>query len=299
MNRTLAPGDSGADVALFQRDLNVFYRVWGAPARVMLAVDGDYGPQTARAWRRVRLRLGLQAPDGRGAAATPRNRIVARHLGRYLLARRASEPYEIPQAARRTEEEIRRGREAVPYIRRLRARFKRMREAEVARKAHLTRNVRNQSSRNGVKPRIMVLHTTESHNRPGVGDLQGLASWFDNPAAQASSHIGNDAEGNDIRMVPDDAKAWTQAAYNSIALSIEQIGHASQSSWPRAQLENTARWLAHWSRKYDIPLVRSTARGVCQHKDLGAAGGGHHDCGPNYPLADVLRMARAFAQEGA
>jgi hypothetical protein len=299
MNRTLTPGDSGPNVALFQRDLNAFYRIWGAPAPVMLTVDGDYGPLTHRAWRRVALRLGLRGPDDRTARATPRNRIVARHAGRYLLARRASEAYEIPAAAKRTEEELRRGHSADPYIRRLRKRFKRMREQEGAHKAHLTRIVRNQSSRNGVKPRLLVLHTTESHNRAGVGDLQGLAAWFDNPAAQASSHIGNDAEGNDIRMVPDEAKAWTQAAFNSISLSIEQIGHASQTSWGRAQLENTARWLAHWSRKYDIPLVRSTTRGVCQHKDLGAAGGGHHDCGPNYPLADVLRMARTFAQQGA
>ena len=70
-------------------------------------------------------------------------------------------------------------------------------------------------------------------------------------------------------MVPDEAKAWTQAAFNSVALSIEQIGHASQNRWPDAQLRNTARWLAFWSRKYGIPLERSTTRGVCQHRDLG------------------------------
>jgi hypothetical protein len=49
-----------------------------------------------------------------------------------------------------------------------------------------TRLVRNRSSRNGSRPRLMVLHTTEGDNHPGIRDLEGLAGWFDNPDAQAS-----------------------------------------------------------------------------------------------------------------
>ena len=80
--------------------------------------------------------------------------------------------------------------------------------------------------------------------------------------------------------------------YNSKALGIEQIGYATQTSWPDAQLRTVAQYVAYWSQKYDIPLVQSTTRGVCQHKDLGAAGGGHTDCGPSYPFDRVLKMAR-------
>ena len=120
-------------------------------------------------------------------------------------------------------------------------------------------------------------------------------SFFDNPRSQVSSHVANDAEGNDARIVPDEAKAFTQAAFNSIALSIEQIGFASQKQFPQAQLENTARWIAHWSRKWDIPIKQSTSHGVCQHRDLGRSGGGHVDCGPNYPFDKVLAMARSMA----
>lgn len=296
MHRTLSEGDAGPDVALLQRDLNVFYRQWDAPPRVLLSEDGQFGEQTALACRRVKLRLGLLGDHS--ATATPRERVVIRHFARYLTARAAARTYEIPAAAARTAAELERGRAAAAYVERLRARFKRTREAGAAQNTRLTRIVRNKSSRNGVKPRLLVLHTTESHNRPGVGDLQSLASWFDNASAQASAHIGNDAEGNDIRMVPDDAKAWTQARFNSVALSIEQVGQASQTSWPDAQLDNTARWLAHWSRKYEIPLVHSVARGVCQHSDLGAAGGGHHDCGPGYPLGEVLQRARHYTNGG-
>lgn len=154
--------------------------------------------------------------------------------------------------------------------------------------------VRNQSSRGGAKPRLIVLHSTEGHNRPGLEDLRGLGSWFDNPNAQASSHVANDAEGNDARYVPDERKAWTQAAYNPVALSIEQIGFARQAQWPDAQIRNTAAWIAHWAAEYGIPIRESTRHGVCSHASLGAKGGGHHDPGASYPLGRVLELARAI-----
>jgi N-acetylmuramoyl-L-alanine amidase len=94
----------------------------------------------------------------------------------------------------------------------------------------LRRPVRNQSSRGGARPRLIVLHTTEGHSRRGSSDLEGLAAWFDNPASQASAHKGIDAEGNVVTMVPDSRKAWTQCAFNSVALSIEQVGFSSTSS---------------------------------------------------------------------
>ncbi len=153
-------------------------------------------------------------------------------------------------------------------------------------------NVRNQSSRDGVVPELIVLHSTESSNQPGVADLRSIGAWFDNPAAQASAHLGIDADGNTARYVPDTAKAWHVVAYNSKALGIEQIGRAAQASWPEAQLNKTAQWIAYWSRKYDIPITHSTTRGVCRHSDLGAAGGNHNDPGPAYPLARVLNIAK-------
>lgn len=166
----------------------------------------------------------------------------------------------------------------------------------------VTRYVRNQSSRSGAKPQLIVLHSTESHNRPGIVDLQGLASWFDNPSAQASSHVANDAEGNDARFVPDDRKAWTQAGFNPVSLSIEQIGFAVQTSWPDAQVRNTAEWIAFWNQLYGIPLQRAVVRGstvirpgVISHSELGSIGGGHHDPGPSYPVDRVLALAKTLA----
>jgi hypothetical protein len=157
-----------------------------------------------------------------------------------------------------------------------------------------------QSSRGGVKPRLNVLHITVSHNRPGSGDVKAIADYFGKLSTQASSHLIHDAEGNDCRCVPDEAKAWTQAAYNPQSLSIEQVEYSDK---PRADwlknnargLDNTAQWVAYWSVKYGIPLTKSTTRGVCQHRDLGAAGGGHVDCGPGYPIDVVISKAREYA----
>lgn len=154
-------------------------------------------------------------------------------------------------------------------------------------------NVVNQSSRGGVKPAIIVLHSTESSNQPGLQDLSSLVAWFNNPKAQASSHLVVDAEGNTARCVPDAQKAWTEAAFNPQGLSIEMIGRAAQTEWPEAQVLKVAAHVRLWAKTYGIPLVHSTAHGVCFHADLGAAGGGHHDPGAAFPLGRVLALAGA------
>lgn len=153
---------------------------------------------------------------------------------------------------------------------------------------------RNFSSRGGVPIARMVLHTSE-----GGGTALGLRDYFNQSGVEASSHKAVDQTGDSVTMVPDSEKAWTQAAYNPGSLSIEQIGYASTThdQWVRGhhnQLCRVARILAGWSIAHDIPLRNSVAHGVCQHKDLGAEGGGHSDCGPGYPMKYVLHWARYF-----
>lgn len=147
---------------------------------------------------------------------------------------------------------------------------------------------------------IIVLHSTESHNVPGPQDLYGTASWLINPVAQASCHVIVDGNGNSVRIVKDEDKAWHCAEYNSVALGIEQIGFASYGklNWikKRKELEECARWLAHWSIKHDIPLRHSKINGVCMHKELGVRGGNHTDPG-KYPIDKVLSKARKFKRK--
>ncbi len=166
----------------------------------------------------------------------------------------------------------------------------------------VTRDSPNQSSRRGVKPRLIVLHSTESDNVKGSSrDLANVADFLCRPATQASSHVIVDSDGNSARLVPDDAKAWTQAAFNPHCLSIEQIGRAASERWTRDEIREAARWVARWSKKYDIPIRvgavsgTSVARsGIVTHKMLGAAGGGHVDPGSAYPLTAMLNLAKFY-----
>jgi hypothetical protein len=176
------------------------------------------------------------------------------------------------------------------------------------------RVVPNQSSRGGAVPELIVIHATTDPNatggpvfrdRPGIKDLVHLGNWFAKPRSQVSSHVANDAEGNDARYVSDGRSAWTEVAFNSVSLAIEQIGSVGfdRATWMkrRPQLIDTARWIAHWHRRWGIPIQRATvdgstvtAPGIATHAQLGRAGGGHSDPGPGYPLAYVLRLARSF-----
>lgn len=159
----------------------------------------------------------------------------------------------------------------------------------------LTKIVRNRRGRWGIKPRLIILHTTEGHNRAGVSDLTGLASWF-NGSLKISSHYGVDSEGNSIRMVPDDEVAYHAGWVNQWSLGIEQVGFAStkKKNWVinyHRGLYRVAAILADWHIKYGIPLKFSRFKGVCGHKNVSGPGG-HWDPGPDYPLEYVLTWAR-------
>jgi N-acetyl-anhydromuramyl-L-alanine amidase AmpD len=156
-------------------------------------------------------------------------------------------------------------------------------------------NVVNQSSRNGDTPQLIVIHDTESLNHLGDADLKAIGAWFDNPKAQASAHVCVDAEGRSAQYVPDDRKAWHVAWFNSRSLGIEQIGVATQTFWPEAQVKKAAKYVAYWSKKYGIPI---DAEHVVTHASLGAAGGGHHDPGSAYPMEKLRYHARYYRRTG-
>lgn len=159
----------------------------------------------------------------------------------------------------------------------------------------------NKSYRSLAAVKLIVVHSTEGGNVKGLADLVNLGGWFANPSAQVSSHVATDAEGHSARYVRDADKAWHCAAFNGVSLGIEQVGRASQSSWPDAQERETARWIAYWSKLHGIPVQKGAVSGgrvvkagVVRHSDLGAAGGNHNDPGRGYDLADVLAYARAY-----
>lgn len=166
-------------------------------------------------------------------------------------------------------------------------------------------NVCNQSSRHGATKKLIAVHSTAGANIPNSArDLRGVVGWFDTPAAQASSHVITDSDAQSARCVPDDRKAWTQAYFNPWCLSIENIGEGDTHHVATAQLEECARWIALWHKRYDIPIRkgavtidgRITQTGVIRHSELGNLGGGHSLCpGSGFDLHACLEIARGIA----
>jgi hypothetical protein len=154
----------------------------------------------------------------------------------------------------------------------------------------------NYSSR-GTGVRLVVLHTAE-----GALTYQSLGSFFSSSSSGVSSHVGiDDTPGIVGEYVRRDMKAWTQGNANPYSVAAELCAFASWTSeWAGhpVMLQNTAQWIAEECAAFGIPLRRLSAAeaqggasGVCQHVDLGSAGGGHWDCGPGFPMDDVLAMA--------
>jgi hypothetical protein len=143
-----------------------------------------------------------------------------------------------------------------------------------------------------------VLHTAE-----GARTYRELGNYFANPASGVSSHVGiDDTRGEIGEYVRADYKAWTQGNANPYSIAAELCAFAewSTSTWDNhpAMLTNAAEWVAEECARFGIPVRKLTAAqaqggqaGVCQHVDLGAAGGGHWDCGPGFPIDDVIAMA--------
>ena len=162
----------------------------------------------------------------------------------------------------------------------------------------------NYSSRGGAAVRLIVVHTAE-----GARSIEELGNFFASSSSGVSSHVGiDDTAGVIGEYVRRGYKAWTQADANPVAVSAELCAFASwtPAEWARhpAMLENCARWIAEEAAYFSLPLealspaeAQGAGRGICQHVDLGAMGGGHWDCGSSFPLDDVLELARGGEEE--
>jgi hypothetical protein len=156
----------------------------------------------------------------------------------------------------------------------------------------------NYSSRGGASVRLIVVHTAE-----GARTIESLGSFFQGNVS-ASSQVGADDKQNTLgEYVKRSNKAWTQAEFNPVAVSIELCAFSAWSSadWDSHpnMLANCAAWIAEEAAQFGIPITKlspseaqGSGRGVCGHKDLGTRGGNHGDPGSNFPWDRVLDMAR-------
>lgn len=178
-------------------------------------------------------------------------------------------------------------------------------------KIDYTHITNHQSSRQGGRIHIAVLHTTEGSDNPTgnpPSDLVQLGSIFDHE--EASAHLGVNVEGKFGRYVEDSQKAWAVCNFNALSISLEQIGFSafSKRDWFRrhAQLHGAAEFLQYCNERYGVPIRHGIVKGgiilrtgVVQHKDLGVEGCGHSDCGPGYPERYVRLLARYFVARKA
>lgn len=169
--------------------------------------------------------------------------------------------------------------------------------------------------RNGRRIDAIVVHTTETPDRGGYGELTKLARYF--VKARKSTHVTTDGEGYSSRMVDDDRLAYHATYWNVSTLGLEQVGYAAfgEDRWfeRSTQLEAGAQWIAHWAAKYRIPIRRCevaglrynrrkrvvagviTRRGVCTHGQVDPRN--RHDPGRGYPFEVVLERAREIVAD--
>jgi hypothetical protein len=172
-------------------------------------------------------------------------------------------------------------------------------------------------SRRGRRVDAIVVHTTESADSRGFGELARLARYF--VRVRRSAHVAVDGEGYSSRMVDDARSAYHASYWNVGTLGIEQVGYASFDidAWAKrpVQLEAAARWIAHWAARHRIPIERCEVaglrynrnrrvvagaivrRGICTHDQVDPRN--RDDPGAGYPLDAVLRRARAVAAAAA
>lgn len=159
--------------------------------------------------------------------------------------------------------------------------------------------------------RLICLHSSQGRELPNAAE--SLASWGNgaNHPHDASWTFATDCDSITQSVEIHDI-AWHAGPINGFSVGIEQAGKAEQSRaewmdfYSSRVLANTARLVALIAGLYDLPIEHcpnpksSGARGVCTHHDVTVAyqiKGGHWDPGPNYPLAEVLEMARQFKLE--
>lgn len=130
--------------------------------------------------------------------------------------------------------------------------------------------------RNGQKPELIVIHIMD-------GTYEGSIAWFKNPASDVSSHYLISKEGEMTQMVNEADTAWTNGRVdrptskivkskpgvnpNFYSLTIEHEGKPTDK-WTEAMKKQSAELIAHFAKRWDIPLDRDHVIG---HYEIYAA----------------------------
>ncbi len=121
---------------------------------------------------------------------------------------------------------------------------------------------------------LLIAHMCE-------GGYAGSVAWCCRAATQAAPHAFMSEGGEEVtQTVPLQFEAWAECGFNGAGISLEIPGKTAEGI-PQARWRAAALIFGWLCVAYDIPPVWARGgqgRGLCQHHDLGAAGGGHVDC---------------------
>ncbi len=158
----------------------------------------------------------------------------------------------------------------------------------------------NFSTRNGSTPKLVVIHTCE-------GTYSSCWSWLTNTAAQASAHYVVNTTGDEVsQLVHETDKAWHVAATydctlngntlcefnglgtNFISVGIEHAGFASQTSWPTAEIDASAKLACDITQRWGIARDRFHLVGHGQLQPSNRT-----DPGANWPWTSYLQKVNS------
>lgn len=157
--------------------------------------------------------------------------------------------------------------------------------------------------------KVIVLHASEIAGGGGYfsalsNALQsqnriGANPQWDPPGKGLSVHMGANADGSLVRLVPDNKICYGAVGANPKSLQIEQAGFTTQTSWPDAQISGVAKQVAYWCWRYNIPVKHDKDNGIAFHSDGGAAWGNHGDPGAHYPIDKLLQQVQTIVNKAA
>lgn len=149
-----------------------------------------------------------------------------------------------------------------------------------------------------------VVHCTAGPESAKGTGAEAVQAMFARNTRDASAHVIAD-NNSIVRSVHDRDTAWAAKGFNANGLHLELVGMPTQSraQWldevSRPTLQNGARVLADWSRRYglrphflSLPDLKAGVRnGFTSHAMCEEAkpSSGHWDPGPNFPF-DVLEQ---------
>jgi N-acetyl-anhydromuramyl-L-alanine amidase AmpD len=158
-------------------------------------------------------------------------------------------------------------------------------------------NVNSRPSGEIGKVAMVIIHSCE-------GGYTGCWSWLANPISQVSAHYVVKEDGSEItQLVTEGTRAWhigstyncqlnasfecwrNGSSNNHFTIGVEHGGYASQTSWPTAQIDASARLVCDVTRRHGI--TRDNIR-ILSHAQLQPHN--RTDPGANWPWASYLDL---------